>query len=100
MLAMSGRAGFDYWTLGHFHRPLSMDGAIVNGTMAGVSEFGVGKFKPIKPMQRLLGLHSKWGLAWEYPIRLDKAPSERKVYTFDSQASTADALEQFEERVA
>ncbi len=100
MLAMSGHKGFDYWTLGHYHRPMSLDGSFVNGTMAGVSEYGVGKFKPIKPMQRLLGMHSKWGMAWEYPIRLDKAPTDTKVYTFDSQSSTADALEQFNERVA
>lgn len=100
MLAMSGREGFDYWTMGHFHRPMSLDGSIVNGTMAGVSEFGIGKFKPIKPMQLLLGIHSKWGLAWEYPIRLDKAPLDRKVYTFDPASSSSDALDLFQERAA
>jgi hypothetical protein len=100
MLAMSGREGFDYWVLGHYHRPMSLDGSIVNGTMAGVSEFGIGKFKPIKPMQRLLGFHSKWGLAWEYPIRLDRAPQETKVYTFDAEQSTDEALRDFERRVA
>lgn len=100
MFAMSGNQGFDFWVMGHFHRPMTLDGSIVNGTMAGLSEYGIGKFKPIKPMQRLLGFHSKWGLAWEYPIRLDRSPEERKVYTFDSQSTTADALGQFQERVA
>jgi hypothetical protein len=100
MFAMSGNPSFDYWVMGHFHRPMTLDGSIVNGTMAGLSEYGIGKFKPIKPMQRLLGFHSKWGLAWEYPIRLDKAPADRKIYTFDSQATTAGALEMFQERVA
>jgi hypothetical protein len=94
LLAMSGKERFQYWFMGHFHRPLELDGSFVNGTMAGLSEFGIGKFKPIVPMQRLLGFHPKWGRAWEYPLRLDKAPAAQ-VYTFESAMSTPHALDLF-----
>jgi len=95
LLAMSGKDRFQYWFMGHFHRPLELDGSFVNGTMAGLSEFGIGRFKPIVPMQRLLGFHPKWGRAWEYPVRLDRGLSERRVYRFDSAMSTPDALDAF-----
>lgn len=100
MFAMSGNAAYDYWTIGHFHRPIEVQNVIVNGTMAGLSEYGIGKFKPIKPMQKLLGFHSKWGLAWEYQIRLDQAPKQQQVYNFQHDMSTEDALALYEERVA
>ena len=99
LMAMSGNERFQYWFMGHFHRPLELDGSFVNGTMAGLSEFGIGRFKPIVPMQRLLGFHPKWGRAWEYPIRLDKAPAAR-VYTFESAMATGDALDMFAQRTA
>jgi hypothetical protein len=95
LLSLGGSGRFDYWVMGHYHRPLELDGNFVNGTMAGLSEFGIGKFKPILPMQRLMGFHSKWGRAWEYPVRLDKASGEPQVYTFTSEMTTADALDAF-----
>lgn len=87
-----GREWFDYWLLGHFHRPLEMDNTIVNGTMVGMSEMSVGKFKPIRPVQRLLGFHPTWGKSWEYQIRLDLAePAE--IYLFEAAMKTVDAQE-------
>lgn len=97
LMALSKNERFNYWFMGHFHRPLELDGSFVNGTMAGLSEFGIGKFKPIQPMQRLLGFHPTWGRAWEYPVRLDRV-QENSVYTFGPSMSTADALDMFAER--
>lgn len=103
LMALSGNERFQYWFMGHFHRPLELDGSLVNGTMAGISEFGIGRFKPIMPMQRLLGFHPKWGRAWEYPIRLDKidpnaAPPQH--YRFEHAMTTGDALECFAHQTA
>jgi hypothetical protein len=96
LMALSGNERFQYWFMGHFHRPLELDGSFVNGTMAGLSEFGIGRFKPILPMQRLLGFHPKWGRAWEYPVRLDKGlPEQTRHYRFEHAMTTEDALECF-----
>lgn len=89
---------FDYWVMGHFHRPMQLDNAIVNGTMAGLTEFGIGRFKPIKPIQKLLGFHPKYGLAWQYSLQLDHAPQRPLVYTFDSDMGTGDAVDLFRSR--
>lgn len=97
LIAMSGSQRFQYWFLGHYHRTLELDGSFVNGTMAGLSELGIGRFKPILPIQRLLGFHPKWGRAWEYPVRLDRVRDERRVYLFESAMATPDALEVFAE---
>ncbi len=97
LLSMSDSSRFQYWFMGHFHRPLELDGSFVNGTMAGLSEFGIGRFKPIRPMQRLMGFHKKWGRAWEYPVQLDQAP-DAQVYTLTPAMSTPDALELFAEK--
>jgi hypothetical protein len=98
LLSWTEARRFDYWVLAHFHRPMELDGSIVNGTMAGLGEFGIGKFKPIRPMQKLLGFHEKWGKAWEYPIRLDKASDAAKVYTFDPAMAPTDAIDLFQTR--
>lgn len=95
LLSLGNNSKFDYWVMGHYHRPLELDGNFVNGTMAGLSEFGIGKFKPILPMQRLMGFHTKWGRAWEYPVRLDKTSDEQQVYKFTADMTTADALDAF-----
>jgi hypothetical protein len=100
LLSWSEAKRFDYWVLAHFHRPMELDGAIVNGTMAGLSEYGIGKFKPIRPMQKLIGFHSKYGKAWEYPVRLDFAPKTPKIYTFDAEMATPDAVALFGARQA
>jgi len=98
LLSWTDAARFDYWMLAHFHRPMELDNAIVNGTMAGIGEYGIGRFKPIRPLQKLMGFHEKWGKSWEYPVRLDKAPAEPKVYTFTPDMTTTDALEMFADR--
>jgi hypothetical protein len=98
LLSWTDASRFDYWVMGHFHRPLELDNSIVNGTMAGISEFGIGRFKPIRPMQRLLGFHPKWGLAWEYKLRLDKAPEHPSIYAFDPDMGTIDANALFDDR--
>lgn len=100
LLSWTEATRFDYWVMGHFHRPMELDNAIVNGTMAGLGEFGIGRFKPIRPAQKLLGFHPKYGKAWEYPIRLDLAPPEPSVYTFEPEMDTTDALAMFSERFA
>jgi hypothetical protein len=100
LLSWSEAKRFDYWVLAHFHRPMELDGAIVNGTMAGLSEYGIGKFKPIRPMQKLIGFHGKYGKAWEYPVRLDFAPKTPKIYTFDAEMATPDAVALFGARQA
>lgn len=99
LLSLGNNSKFDYWVMGHYHRPLELDGNFVNGTMAGLSEFGIGKFKPILPMQRLMGFHTKWGRAWEYPVRLDKTNDAQQVYKFNASMTTADALDAFSDGV-
>ena len=92
LLAWTEASRFDYWLLGHFHRPMELDSAIVNGTMAGLSELGIGRYKPVRPMQKLIGFHEKWGKAWEYPVRLDHSPPAASIYTFESDMAIPDAL--------
>lgn len=87
---------FDYWLMGHFHRPMELDQAIVNGTMAGLGEYGIGRFKPTAASQKLIGFHQKWGKSWEYLLKLDRAPTG-SVYTFDKDMATVDALEAFQD---
>lgn len=95
LLAMSGEARYDWWVMGHYHRPLALDRAIVNGCMSGLSELTVGRaFKPIEPMQLLVAFHPTHGKAWEYPIRLDAAPPA-SIYTLGSEMKPGDALERF-----
>jgi len=91
---------FDYWVMGHFHRPMELDNAIVNGTMVGLSEYGIGRFKPIRPSQKLIGFSEKWGKTWDYQIRLDHAPEGAKTYTFEADMSTTTALEMFSDRLS
>jgi hypothetical protein len=98
LLSWTEATRFDYWVMGHFHRPMELDNAIVNGTMAGIGEYGIGRFKPIRPMQKLMGFTPKWGKTWEYPIRLDKAPETPRVYTFEPDMATTDALALFTDR--
>jgi predicted phosphodiesterase len=88
LLAAAKGGRYDYWVMGHFHRPMELDSACVNGTFAGLSEIGIGRFKPIRPMQRLIGFHPRHGKAWEYPIWLDAAP-EPRVYRFGREAELA-----------
>ena len=40
----------------------------------------------------------EWGKAWEYPIRLDKAPERASVYQFEPDMDTMSAIELFKER--
>jgi hypothetical protein len=94
LLAMTEDQKFDYWIMGHFHRPLEMDHSIVNGTMVGMSEFGIGRFKPIPAAQKLLGFHEKWGKSWEYLLQLNHAPAA-SVYRFDMEMGTEDAISAF-----
>ncbi len=83
---------YDYWILGHIHRPMELDNAIVNGCFPGLNEYGVGKlFKPVKPMQKLIGFHEHHGKSWEYPIQLQKAP-KAKVYRFEHDMGIPEAL--------
>lgn len=98
LLSWQDAQRFDYWVMGHFHRPMELDNAIVNGTMAGIGEYGIGRFKPIRPMQKLMGFHERYGLAWQYPIRLDTGPETAKVYTFGADMATTDALALFADR--
>lgn len=100
LLAMSGNPRFQYWFLGHFHRPLELDGSFVNGTMVGISEYGIGKFKPIRPLQRLIGMHPKWGMAWQYSVYLDKEAPRARTYTFGADMAHGDALEMFAQATA
>lgn len=84
---------YDYWVLGHIHRPMELDTAIVNGCFPGFDEYSVGKlFKPIRPMQKLLGFHETHGKSWEYPIQLHKAP-KAKVYRFAHDMGASEALD-------
>ena len=100
LLSWTDATRFDYWIMGHFHRPMELDNAIVNGTMAGIGEYGIGRFKPIRPAQKLLGFSDKWGLTWQYQVRLDKSITEPKVYTFGPDMATTDALALYAERIA
>jgi len=84
---------YDYWLLGHIHRPMELDTAIVNGSFPGYDEYAIGRlFKPIRPMQKLIGFHERHGKAWEYPIRLDAAP-KAKIYKFAHDMGAVEALE-------
>ena len=91
LLAQVG-SRYDYWLLGHVHRPMELDAVIVNGCMSGYDEYAVGKlFKPIRPLQKLIGFREGIGKAWEYPIRLDLAPPA-KVYRFSHDMGAVEAL--------
>ena len=84
---------YDYWILGHVHRPMELDASIVNGCFSGFDEYSVGKlFKPIRPMQKLLGFHKNHGLTWHYPIQLHKAP-QASVYRFSHDMGVAEVLD-------
>lgn len=101
LLAVAKQGRYDYWILGHTHRPAELDNCIVNGCMSGINEFGIGKaFKPIMPMQKLLGLHSRHGLSWEYKIKLTDAPALPSVYAFDLSVDIPTTLDTFNERIA
>ena len=91
---------YDYWILGHLHRPMELDTAIVNGCFPGYDSYAVGKlFKPIKPTQKLIGFHPAHGKSWEYPIKLDQAP-KAKIYKFTHDMGAVEALETAEAVVA
>lgn len=98
LLSWSEASRFDYWVMGHFHRPMELDNAIVNGTMAGIGEFGIGRFKPIRPAQKLLGFHPEYGLAWQYLVKLDAAPRRASVYTFEPDMEPTSAIALYAER--
>jgi hypothetical protein len=90
---------YDYWIMGHLHRPMELDTAIVNGCMSGYDSFAVGKmFKPIRPMQKLIGFHPHHGKAWEYQVRLDQAP-KAKLYRFAHDMGAVEALQVADEIV-
>ncbi len=92
VLRMAG-LHFDYWLLGHIHRPMELDTTIVNGCFPGYDEYAVGRlFKPIRPMQKLIGFHEQHGKAWEYPIRLDGAPKAKR-YRFEHDMGTSEVLD-------
>jgi predicted phosphodiesterase len=78
MLAYSGEHA-EGVIVGHLHKPNieeSLNGPLVtNGTLAGASEFGVGRMAvACRPSQFILGVHNRQGLSFRYPVWLDNIP--------------------------
>lgn len=64
--------------LGHFHNGATLNKVvgeiILNGSMIGGNEFSLGRmFRSSDPMQLLLGVNSKYGVTWRFPINLKNA---------------------------
>ena len=70
-------------------------GVAVHNCMSGITEYKLGHFKPIKPEQKLVGMHPRHGLSWSYNIKLqDTEPA--KIYRFEHDMGAMDALDLFE----
>ncbi len=69
---------FQHVFLGHFHNQGILDKiigeVILNGSVIGGNEYSLGKlFKSADPKQMLMGVNSKYGPTWRFPINLREA---------------------------
>ena len=64
---------FDYVLIGHFHEMAELGQVVVvNGTMKGADEFGMGKLRKAgRASQKIFGVHKKHGKTWSFDIRMD-----------------------------
>ena len=65
---------FDYVLIGHFHELASLGQVvIVNGTMKGADEFGMGKLRKAgRASQKIFGVHKTWGKSWSFDVELNR----------------------------
>jgi len=63
----------DYVLMGHFHTPMQLPNAIVNGSLAGFNEYARSELRcePGPPVQTMFWTHAKWGLTTIRRIRVD-----------------------------
>jgi hypothetical protein len=63
----------DYVLMGHFHTPMQLPNAIVNGSLAGFNEYARSELRcePGPPVQTMFWTHAKWGLTTLRRIRVD-----------------------------
>lgn len=74
----SNNRSFEYVALAHFHNLGYLDGAkggiLMNGSVKGMDEFGIGKlFVGSQACQYLIGVHKDHGVTFSYRIDLQKA---------------------------
>jgi len=73
----SGRPGYDYLVLGHFHQYGNLDGIIVNGSLKGVDEYTYNANFDIQvPIQAMWLTHPQYGITQHIPLFGDD-PYER-----------------------
>ena len=67
------RKRVDYVLMGHFHVPMQLQNAIVNGSLAGFSEYARSELRcePGPPTQTMFWTHPKWGLTTIRRLRVD-----------------------------
>lgn len=73
--------------MGHFHNSASLQKIsgekILNGSFSGANEFSLGKlFTGNKPVQKIMGVHKKYGISWSYSIKLEDASVSSVRYKY------------------
>lgn len=65
----TGRGGYDYLVMGHWHQYGSLEGIIVNGSLKGTDEYSYqGNFGFEPPQQALWMTHPEFGITYHSPI--------------------------------
>lgn len=76
-----------YYIGGHFHQCTTQQNGnqerMVNGSMIGVTEYGISKALAGEPVQMIFGVHESHGKTWELKINLQNADPETVRYTWD-----------------
>lgn len=69
----SGRAGYDYLVMGHWHQYGTLDGIIVNGSLKGTDEYTYNSnFDVQVPIQALWITHPQYGITQHIPLYGDE----------------------------
>jgi hypothetical protein len=71
-------SAFDMILQGNMHKPKLLERTMINGTLTGQNELGMGwRLKPIKAIQQMFGISKSHVLTWHYPIDLTDVKSDK-----------------------
>ena len=78
------RGGYDYWELGHFHTPGTLERRLMNGSVCGTDLYAKSILHVTgPPSQKTFGLHRNRGITWVRDIVLTDASEHKFIYTED-----------------
>lgn len=79
------RGGIDLLICAHYHQPVSVDGALINGSMCGGDEYSIFALrKNTDPSQKFFGVNKEHRTTWMYDVFVKNTPPKHTfIYNKD-----------------